>query len=678
MEYDHRRPLVVGPAHEVVNRIPSLSTPPGLVQCDPHEQRGSRDRVVRTSLIRGEPAFRLIEDVAHQKHGGIRQGQAADDVQDVIRRAPDLTVLMTADGTLRYPYPAVEDVLGHRGSDLIGIPVVDLVHPDDLPQFTEALATLRRQPSVELRFRCSDDSWRHLRATMCRLAGDTHAAAFVLNAREATVRQHRAAKLLQLAAASEDCHHRNESRWWGEGVEHSSADWISQDGPKVEVAVDSVPICDDGGRIIAGSRIFNGIAERARIAELLRQMDNEMECRVEERTIGLTVANTRLKSQLAEREQAQEDLEEQVAALRDQVKLLERAHHAILVRDFATGTVLSWNSGAEEMYGWAKDEVVGRVCDDLLQTRLPQPAAEMEIELLRMGHWEGELEQTRRAGDRIVVECRWVLQRDERGQPAAILESNRDITMRRQAEEERAVLLATAQEYSSRLADLAVLKADFTAMVAHELGSPIAAICSLADMLTRTELPPDDQGQALAMIRNEAKVLHTLVHDVQAIASAERNDFTIHLQPVPVAVLLADAAAFNQTLPGRHQLVTLITTHRLVRADRERVGQVLRNLIGNAAKYSPDNSPIELRTSQQGDRIRIEVVDHGPGIHPDDLPRIFEKFARGREGRGRRRPGTGLGLYLSRRIARGHGGDLTVESTQGLGSVFGFELEIVQ
>jgi signal transduction histidine kinase len=112
-------------------------------------------------------------------------------------------------------------------------------------------------------------------------------------------------------------------------------------------------------------------------------------------------------------------------------------------------------------------------------------------------------------------------------------------------------------------------------------------------------------------------------------------------------------------------------------ADAERIGQVLRNLLDNAVKYSSEGMPIELRASRRRGRVLIEVVDSGPGIHPEDLTLIFEKFGRARDRTGRKIAGAGLGLYLSRRIVQSHGSTLTVRSKLGEGSVFGFELEMV-
>jgi signal transduction histidine kinase len=122
--------------------------------------------------------------------------------------------------------------------------------------------------------------------------------------------------------------------------------------------------------------------------------------------------------------------------------------------------------------------------------------------------------------------------------------------------------------------------------------------------------------------------------------------------------------------------VTGIDAHTSVLADPDRIGQVLRNLLCNAAKYSADGTPISLRAKAAGDdRVRLEVADRGPGIHPDDVTRIFDMFGRGRNGTEGAISGAGIGLYLSQRIVRAHGSQITVRSRSGAGSVFAFDLE---
>jgi signal transduction histidine kinase len=243
---------------------------------------------------------------------------------------------------------------------------------------------------------------------------------------------------------------------------------------------------------------------------------------------------------------------------------------------------------------------------------------------------------------------------------------------------EQASLLAAEQDRSRRLTELAALKADFTAMVTHELRSPLAAIRGFLDMLATGELGPSEQAHAIATMRRETAMLTALVADIQATATVERDDFAVHPRPVPVSALLADAAAFAQALPGNHPLTTTLATHAWAWADPERIGQVLRNLLGNAAKYTPAGTPIELRAALHEGRVRIAVADQGFGVHPDDVARIFEKFGRGRDLCGRKVAGIGLGLYLSRRIVQAHGGELSVDATSGTGAVFAFDLEVAR
>ena len=230
-------------------------------------------------------------------------------------------------------------------------------------------------------------------------------------------------------------------------------------------------------------------------------------------------------------------------------------------------------------------------------------------------------------------------------------------------------------EQAARLSQVAALKADFTAMIAHELTSPIAAIRLLVAMAATGELTPQEQRQALATIEAQTAVLNTLVADLHAAATAEREEFAVRLQPVPLGELLDTAAAVARTLPGGHPVTTQRVGPEWVLADRERIGQVLGNLLDNAAKYSPPGAPIALRATAQGSRMRIEVADRGPGIAPQERRRIFEKFGRGRDAHGARVPGVGLGLYLSRRLVQLHGSDLTLASRPGGGTIFAFELE---
>jgi PAS domain S-box-containing protein len=377
---------------------------------------------------------------------------------------------------------------------------------------------------------------------------------------------------------------------------------------------------------------------------------------------------------VTERRQAEHALAHQTALLREQARFFDLAFAAILFRQRDTGTIRFWNRAAEELYGWSKAEAIGQPAHTLLATRFSEPQETIECALDQHGRWEGDLTVTTRGGEERVVRSRWAVQRDAAGRSSGVLELHTDVTARRRVEAERAELLAAAQEYSRRLAELSVLKADFTAMVAHELGGPVAAIRGLAGVLAVGGLDLQ-QAELVATIQAEAELLQTLVTDIRHAALDERTDFTVVPRPVPLAALLDEALSHARSLPGDHPLQLHASAVGQVMADPERIGQVLRNLLGNAAKHTPPRTPIALRAVPAGSRVRLEVADLGPGIPPDDLARIFEKFGRGRDARGRRVHGVGLGLYIARRIVQAHGSELTVASAPGVGTVFAFELE---
>src|SRR5215211_4848850 len=284
-----------------------------------------------------------------------------------------------------------------------------------------------------------------------------------------------------------------------------------------------------------------------------------------------------------------------------------------------------------------------------------------------------EYRQIARDGRVVWIRDEAVLVRDEEDRPRFWQGVQFDITERKLAEER-------LQEANRHLSELASLRADFTAMVAHEIGSPLAAIRGFLDVLATGELEPAEQTVILTKIRTETDRLSTLVGDVSSAGAIESGDFTLMPRQTPVEELLKDATRFAETLPGDHPVVVEIETKEQLWADRYRIGQVLRNLLSNAAKYSPDGAPIELRAmrGKTPGHVHIEVADHGQGVHLDDAERIFEKFGRGRDRSGRKAYGVGLGLYVSRRIVRAHGGELTLDPAPVGGSVFGFDLEAVR
>jgi len=204
-------------------------------------------------------------------------------------------------------------------------------------------------------------------------------------------------------------------------------------------------------------------AERRGVEEALRLAHDELEIRVQQRTRELAAANAQLRGEIDERLRAEKEL-------RKQADLLELAHDAILVRDL-NDRITYWNSGAEEVYGWRREEALGETAPTLLRSVYPSSMESLKEEVVRSGRWEGELRQTRRDGETIVVSSRWALQRDENGQPAAVLQINTDITERKRTAEN----LVSMQNQLAHMARVTTM-GELAASIAHEINQPLAAV----------------------------------------------------------------------------------------------------------------------------------------------------------------------------------------------------------
>ena len=231
----------------------------------------------------------------------------------------------------------------------------------------------------------------------------------------------------------------------------------------------------------------------------------------------------------------------------------------------------------------------------------------------------------------------------------------------------------------AELRRLSALRADFVSLVSHELRSPMAAVIGAARTLEERwrELNADQRAAFLALIADETNRLATLIGDVLDTSRIEAGTFSYRFTEVDVAELVqATVAGF-----ALHQDEVSVIAHAegvlpSVRGDRERLRQVLRNLLENAVKYSPAGEAVDVRARAEDGRVFVTVEDSGPGIPAEQHGLIFERFGRANVGLGK--PGTGLGLFIARSIAEAHGGALSVVSAPGKGAVFTLELPVDQ
>jgi signal transduction histidine kinase len=230
---------------------------------------------------------------------------------------------------------------------------------------------------------------------------------------------------------------------------------------------------------------------------------------------------------------------------------------------------------------------------------------------------------------------------------------------------------ATVEE----LRRLSALRADFVSLVSHELRSPMAAVIGSAKTLHQRwrELTPDQREAFLALIEHETNRLADLVEDVLDTSRIESGSFTYSFADVDLAELVHESAAAAEG--GQDEVKININVRRPlphVRGDRERLRQVITNLIDNAVKYSPAGLDVDVEAFADNGRINIQVRDRGPGVAREHQTLIFEKF--GRVSGEHAKPGTGLGLFIARSIAQAHGGSLDVHSAPSEGATFALVL----
>jgi PAS domain S-box-containing protein len=226
-------------------------------------------------------------------------------------------------------------------------------------------------------------------------------------------------------------------------------------------------------------------------------------------------------------------------------------------------------------------------------------------------------------------------------------------------------------------------KGQFLAVMSHELRTPLNAILGYSELVEMGVHGPvtDAQRDAMGRIRRSGQHLLSLVNNVLNLERSEVGELETEFATLPVAQLFEDADALTRpqaVAKGIALTVTAPPPELSVLGEREKAGQVLVNLLSNAVKFTPAGGQITLSCETDAEMVTLRVTDSGPGIPADSLDRIFEPFVQLDSGLTRKAEGAGLGLAISRRLARLMGGDLTVESEVDKGSTFSFSLVRVQ
>ncbi|HSR12122.1 MAG TPA: PAS domain S-box protein, partial [Thermodesulfobacteriota bacterium] len=403
-----------------------------------------------------------------------------------------------------------------------------------------------------------------------------------------------------------------------------------KDGSLFDVDITALYFRSDGGRIAIFTR---DITDRKGMERELRKSRDELELGVQERT----------------------------AEIKRQAALIGLSHDAMIATDLKS-RITFWSKGAEEVYGWRREEALGRVIYELFQTKFEGPPSEVLAEIVRKGRWDGELVHTRRDGQRITVLSRQVVQRDPDGNPVGIFEINIDITERKKVEEE----LRHAQKMES-LGTLA-------GGIAHDFNNLLMPVLLNADMalldIHNGEIP---SAQSMELIKASGNRGKELVRQIITFSRHKGEE----LKPIDISPITKETIKFlRSTLPSTVRFETHIEDPSpLIMGNPTQIHQILMNLCNNAAHAMEEDGGILAITLKKGDLrekegmepgsyVCLTVKDTGHGMNPEVRERAFDPFfttkAKGK--------GTGMGLAVVHGIVKRHGGEIRLESEVGKGT----------
>jgi PAS domain S-box-containing protein len=422
--------------------------------------------------------------------------------------------------------------------------------------------------------------------------------------------------------------------------------------------------------IYALSALFVGAlsAAQRRATESLRDARDDLSRTVQE----LRRTNEALQVENAERKRGEE-------VVREQASLLDLTHDTIFVRDMRD-VITYWNRGAEQLYGWTRERALGKVTHQLMQTIFPAPLKQINAELLQTGRWEGELTHTKQDGTQVVVASRWSLQRDDQGEPAAILETNNDITERKRAigEQKRAEeALRHAQDELAHVSRVTTM-GELTASLAHEVNQPITAAVTNAKTCARWlsgDIPNIEEARdaALRSAKNGTRA-GEIISRIRLLfqKGTPKRELVDVNEAIREITVLLHSEATRYSISVRTELGTGLPH---IMGDPVQLQQVFMNLLLNgieAMKDMADRRELFIKSQMAEDeQLLISISDTGSGLPQQQADRIFDAFFT------TKLHGTGMGLSISRSIVESHGGRLWADGNSPRGATFHITLPTI-
>ena len=334
------------------------------------------------------------------------------------------------------------------------------------------------------------------------------------------------------------------------------------------------------------------------------------------------------------------------------------------------GIITSWNQSATKMFGFTEAEAVGKHITIIIpKERIDEET--MIIESIRRGEKIDHFETVRQGkdGTRKQISITVSPVKDSKGKIIGASKIARDISARAEAEKQ-------GQLYMQRLQELNKYKDDFMVMASHELKTPLTVISANLQIL-QMMLKADSNLPFLDKTIKQVNKLSALITSLLDVSKIQAGKLALDFTLFDLTLLIEEISSNLQQTTSNQRIIFNNRREKLMaHADRERIEQVLVNIIGNAIKYTHDSGEIIIDAGKNGNDIFVDIHDNGIGIAQEDIDNIFLRFYRV-SGSASSFSGSGIGLYISSEIIKSHGGKIWAESKIGSGSVFHFTIPAV-
>lgn len=601
-------------------------------------------------------------------------------LRTLLAHSHDAVVLAGADGQTIYASPSIQRVLGYTAEEYMMHNGAELTHPDDLEDGIAFFRRILEQPTIsfpaqQTRVRHKDGSWRWIEYTATNLLADPTIGTIIFNFRDITERRQAEETQYLLAAIVSSSDDAIVSKTldgiitsWnagaakvfgytaeeaigqpitliippalrqeevmilrrlraGERIEHYETTRVRKDGTFIAVSLSISPVKDKQGKIIGAAKIARDITERKQLEDELRRSKQQLEVIFENIADGIIVYNQ--DSQM--------------------IYANEAAAH------------LTGFSSAQAMLETPSNAIMAQfeISDEHGQ---PFPLSQLPHRRVLAGEPEAEALIGYR-GDATSQSMRWSISKarpvlNEQGKLLLVITIIHDVTERMQTERR---------------------KDEFISMASHELKTPVTSLKGFIYILERHLRKQGDEAALVYLDKMDRQLtrITNLITELLNISRMQTGKLTFRDEAFDLYALVEETVENLQQTTQTHQLCLQEASPIQVMGDRDRIAQVLINLLTNAIKYSPLSDKVIVRVTSQHNQAIVSIQDFGIGIDKEHQDKIFERFYRVSDDEEEQTyPGLGIGLYISSEIMTRHGGRIWVESSKGQGSIFSISLPL--